>query len=78
MQGVIFYLSCTLSQKVTRGYAPPKQGRVKHRVHETGDTNEVKEFPGLIMTDDPRMRVMYRGIEVNYPRLEHLRRLWKI
>ena len=51
--------------EAAKGYAPPKQGRGKHRVHETGDTNAVKEFPGLIMTDDPRMRVMYQGIEVN-------------
>lgn len=65
MQGVIFYLSSTLSQKVTGGYAPPKQGRGKYRVHETCDTNEVKEFPGLIMRDGPRMRVMYQGIEIN-------------
>ena len=47
MQGDKFYLSSTLSQKVTGGYPPPKQGRGKHRVHETCDTNEVKEFPGL-------------------------------
>lgn len=47
MQGVIFYLSRILSQKVTGGYAPPKQGRGKYRVHETCDTNEAQGIPRI-------------------------------
>lgn len=59
MQSFIVYLPCRPfhTQKVTGGYAPPKQGRGRLRVHETGDTDETKGIPSINDVDS-RMRVM--------------------